>query len=263
VVYSQRNVPGLPAVPWAGQRLGWCNGVTLGSDGCYVTADAQVATHYEHPITPGQMDDRMTGPDPAHSLYAAGASGCKDLMYDNNLSKVFPDIQYVETRSWPGAADLSYLRMAGDEEIIIGLDNLNQGSLSRHFARVFDYNPVTGVLLIDDPWWGRTLNFASLYGSPARNVMKAVKYRKPGWVPPWKRVVPPVVQPPVVVAPPAVVDPKDAEIADLKARLAQSIASALVTSGSLATTVIERDVLKMAWNHLDATFAEVRSSIPK
>jgi hypothetical protein len=213
LVYAQRNVPGGQQVPWWNQRLGTVDGVTIGSDGCYVTADAQVATHFEHVINPAQLDNRMTD---LH-LYVAG-----DLMTDRALSQVFTDILYVETRSWPGAADLNYLAMADDEEIIIGLDNLNQGAKARHFARVFDYNPKTGVLMIDDPWWGVTLNFASKYGSPSRNVMKAIKYRRPGWIPPWKRVaaplvvIPPVVVPPVVI-PPVAADPRDAQITALTA----------------------------------------------
>lgn len=190
--YSQRD----PS--WAGQRLGTCDGVTIGSDGCYVTAFANIASHFGKDINPAQLDDDFTN----NGRYV---SGC--LCRDNMLTEVYPDIQYIETFHFEnGPADFSVLVNTFEDEYVIELDaNPSAPGVQTHFNRFYDY--FDGVLRIIDSWTGQLINVADVYGDPAVAVQKIVHYRGPAPTPATPPPAIPVVDPAPVVPDPHVGEP--------------------------------------------------------
>lgn len=166
--YSQRDER------WRNQRLGTVNGVTLGSDGCYVTSQAQVITHFGYPINPAQLDDIYTN----RGFYTAG-----DLLVGNEVTRLHPDIQTLFIHSYVSVpTNLNDLFMAPDEEVIIGVDQDHNpnNNIQWHFMRVVSWDGRT--LIVTDPWYGLDQNFATHYGTnPAQTIVKVIKYKRPGF----------------------------------------------------------------------------------
>lgn len=165
-IYSQRDPR------WASQRLGTCDGTTIGGYGCYISSMAMVGSHFGHGETPADLDNIFTD----RNLYV---DGC--LCVDNMLQSVFPEINYIETFDFSSRpADLSVLRNSYEDEYIIEVDfdhNSNDG-IQTHFVRFVSWDGQT--LIIDDPWFGTEDNFATNYGTDfGTTIQKIVHYRGP------------------------------------------------------------------------------------
>lgn len=179
---------------WAGQRLGtYDNTVTIGTDGCYVTAFANMANDCGKDITPAQLDDIFTD----QNFYAE-----QRLCFDNMLSWVYPDIVYQESRSFPSDADLSYLNndVHVKQILMIDADNNPANGVNTHFMYFYDYSPLTGVVRVIDSWTGLLVSVSDVYGDPVKVIYKVVTYT---WNPPEQVVqTPPPPEPEAVIIPP-------------------------------------------------------------
>jgi len=209
---SQRN----PA--WAGHPLGHVAGATIGAYGCFITVAAMILTHYlGRPIDPVDVDDAMD----ALGLYIQG-----DLWPDGALPTLYGHFggqgAMVEEGPWDFVgkpADLSTLAMDDTQErlIVIDFDHNPADGIQTHALRAFSGSPI----VVDDPWYGTRDPFTLHYGAnPALTIQKVVGYKVPGFVPFWKRPVPPPAPPPPVVVP---VPPAYATAVDLEALRARVV----------------------------------------
>ena len=167
-MYNQRDAK------WKNQRLGTCNGVTIGTDGCYDAVLAQIITEWGYNITPAQLDDQLTN----KNLYVSGSSGAC-LMPDTVLHTLYPEVTSVGAWSYKTVpADLSKLNCASDEKVIIGLDfdHNPANGIQGHFVKLESWNGKD--LIIGDPWYGTVDNFAKHYGTnPSQTIIKIIKYK--------------------------------------------------------------------------------------
>ena len=83
IVYSQNDIR------WKNELLGFSKTSTIGLYGCYVTAFAQLATYYGKNVNPLEMNELFK----KCNCFVNGSY----LNASNVLSKVYPDIRYVET----------------------------------------------------------------------------------------------------------------------------------------------------------------------
>lgn len=189
--YSQRDPQ------WAGQRLGTCDGVTIGSDGCYIAAYANIASHFGKDVTPASLDDICT-----NRFYV---NGC--LCTDDLLQKVYPDIVYQGTFHFEDRpADFSVLVNTFQDEYVIEIDaNPAVPGVQTHFMRFYDY--FNGVLRVIDSWTGQLISVSDVYGDAATAVQKIVHYVGPAPAPTTPPPAVPVVDPAPVVPEPHVAEP--------------------------------------------------------
>lgn len=176
-VYCQRDPK------WASQRLGTVNGSTIGDYGCYVTSMAMLSCYYGHVVTPAQLDDILTD----KNLYVNESGQYKapaNLMVDNNLTRVFPDITYQKTYDFSSKpADLGLLKKLSDDAnttVIIGLDfdHNPANNIQYHFVALWKADATDAdSIWVFDPWDGRTKPFSASYGNdPALTIQKFVVY---------------------------------------------------------------------------------------
>jgi hypothetical protein len=152
VIYSQRDNQ------WAQDQLGSVSGATIGAYGCYLTCFAMKAGYYGHTVTPPALNDIFA----QKGIYVQG-----DLLTDDALSKVFPDIAYQQTYDFATvAANLTLLQhLASDEATTITLEldfdhNLTDG-IQTHFVELAEYDGST--FKIFDPWYGTLDDFSLHY----------------------------------------------------------------------------------------------------
>lgn len=139
-----------------------------------------LAGYYGHTITPKELNDLFN----QKGIYSQG-----DLLTDDALTKVFPDIAYQESYDYAKVpANLNQLKaLAADDAttIILELDfdhDLSDG-IQRHFVCVHSYDGTT--LQIYDPWWGTDADFSLHYGDdPATTILKFVVYHGTPVAPP-------------------------------------------------------------------------------
>lgn len=152
------------------QRLGSSAG-TIAEYGCYVTSFAILARACGKETDPVELNRVLTERD----MYLNG-----NLMYDNNLTKIFPDLVYQQTIEFKNAnkntpADLSLLReLMKDPTTWVIVKIQVPPPFNTHFALVTGIN---GVVTIADPLTKRHEDFAQRYGDPAANIMKFVVYK--------------------------------------------------------------------------------------
>ncbi len=166
-IYSQRDPK------WASQRLGTVNGSTIGQYGCYLTCDAMTAGYFHHEITPNALDDIFTN----KKYYVSG-----NLLTDDALTKVFPEIVYQKTYSYKDVpADLNLLRQLAQDDTLaiilcIDFDHDPNDGIQTHFVCVQSYEG--NILKIYDPWYGTEDDFALHYGNnPGLTIQKVVVYK--------------------------------------------------------------------------------------
>src|SRR6266498_2141240 len=146
IIYSQRDPR------WSHLRLGTPSALsasTIGSDGCYLTCFAMLATHYGHAITPPDLNALLI----TRKLFIL-----HNLLADHTLAAAFPDLSYAGSLHYEDLpADLTRLHdLLSDPAtaVILELD-FNHSSIDGiqpHFvvALSCDGHQVT----IADPWYG-------------------------------------------------------------------------------------------------------------
>jgi hypothetical protein len=148
------------------QRLGTVDGTTIRSHGCYVTTFATLAKACGKDTDPVQLNSLFT----MNKLYASG-----NLMYDNNLTKVFPDIVYQKTYEFTGNADITLLKeLMSDPTNWVILKIKIPPPLLTHFVLCTGVN---GTIQIADPMTKKVEDFAVRYGNPEQNILKYVVYK--------------------------------------------------------------------------------------
>src|SRR5690242_17969070 len=139
-MYCQRN----PA--WAGAVLGFGPGnVTIGTDGCYLTSDADLMTWAGHPFDPPGLNDYYK----AHGIYVDG-----DLLQDSALVAAFPnlwqDAGVYHCESFP--CDQNQLNN-DDPNLYVIVELTSPNGQGTHFAPVTNWRTWT----VADPWTGEEL----------------------------------------------------------------------------------------------------------
>lgn len=152
---------------WASLHLGLSSDITLGMAGCYVTSFSVLAYYYGHPTLPDSMNQLLIGAN----LFAD-----TDLISnDDDLSKLFGDIQYVQTNHYESIpADLNLLKdLVSDvkKSVIVEID---LGNNQVHFSPVVDCDGTTVTIM--NVWDGKTVDMKSVYGDPAVKILKFVVY---------------------------------------------------------------------------------------
>lgn len=173
--YSQQDVR------WKDLMVGFSSRESMGLFGCLVVSGTNIATAFGHNVDPARMNDLCK----ANNLF--GGRQKSDLMFNDFVSKLFPDVQYIQRRDWPcEAADLNYFDVGNDisTEIIICLDNHPEKSgLQQHWCRVIGLTADRADVVFVDSWDGRRKNLSATYGGkdkiPAgRLIYAALKYHK-------------------------------------------------------------------------------------
>ena len=166
VIYNQQDPQ------WGSKQIGSVSGANIATVGCYLTDYAMTACYYGHQVRPDELNDIFN----RQNIYVQG-----DLLTDDALTKVFPDITYQQTYDFAAVpANLGLLQqLAADEAttVILELDfdhNPNDG-IQTHFVCLHDYDGKT--LTIFDPWWGTDSDFSLHYGTdPKTTILKFVVY---------------------------------------------------------------------------------------
>ena len=153
---------------WKDLLLGLSDRVTLGQAGCFVTSFAILAYYYGHQVLPDAMNQQLINAN----LFAN-----QDLISsDDDLHKLFPDINFLETIHCENApADLNVLKdLVADlsKSVIVEID-LGNGQV--HFTPVLacDGTNVT----IQNVWDGKIEDLKSQFGDPATKILKYVVYQ--------------------------------------------------------------------------------------
>jgi hypothetical protein len=168
IIYNQRDPK------WAGQRLGTVNGVTIGTDGCYVTSLAMACCYFGYIVTPAELDDIFTD----RKLYVSG-----NLVTDDLLTKITPPavklygvFHYDSTK-----ADLNKLKqLLSDPSLFVVLEvdfDHNAGNgIQTHFLPAVRFEG--DRLIVADPWYGVEAPFSDHYGTdPETTILKYVVYQ--------------------------------------------------------------------------------------
>lgn len=159
------------------QQLGTTGG-TIANFGCYLTTFATLARACGKETDPIELNKMLINND----LYYEG-----NLMFDNNLTKIFPDIVYQQTIDFNGNTtangkqvtgsgfDINQLReLLKDPAMWVILKIKVPAPALTHFALVTGVN---GVIKIADPLTKRVHDFSERYGDPAASIMKLVVYK--------------------------------------------------------------------------------------
>lgn len=163
---------------WKNLMLGGSQQESIGLFGCLVVAGTAVATALGHNITPDQFNDQLK------SKGCFGGAQHSDINSNDFISKVFPDIQYVERKDWRvEPADLNYFNVGADvsTEIIVLIDSKpSVAGLQQHWCRVIGKQGDDVVVV--DSWDGKRIGLAARYcegkKSAAQLIYAAIKYHK-------------------------------------------------------------------------------------
>lgn len=145
---------------WASQRLGTVNSTTLGSHGCVVTSMAMLATYYNHPITPSELDNILTD----RGLYYDG-----NLFVNDSITKIFPDIKFdkvVWCETTPAPIDEIKRYLDAGKPAVVALINQN----IRHYVLAVGYEG--NQIIVNDPWQGDTVNINNRWGDSALKILQ-------------------------------------------------------------------------------------------
>lgn len=158
---------------WADVPLGNSSTITLEQAGCYVTSFAILANYYGHAINPAEMNKELKDA----KLFEDGL-----ISADNDLSKLFPDIQYVQSYFFPNAtlttpavpADLNLLKdlLSDEKKTVIVMIDLGRNQV--HFTPVVDCDGTTVTIM--NVWDGKVEDLKTVYGDPSEVILKYVVY---------------------------------------------------------------------------------------
>lgn len=184
-VYGQRDPR------WADHQLGTLPGSKIGPVGCYVTSFAMVATAFGHYYTPASLEEALR----RNNLFVQG-----NLVTDDTLAKLHPDLSYEGTLNYAGPADLDGLKRLTDAGrlVICGVDfdAYPRNGVQWHFGVAYD-----GVDGWADPWYGDAGPMSLYHRDPATDLQKFVIYAGP--------TPPPAPEPPAAPAEAALLDDPD------------------------------------------------------
>lgn len=159
-VFNQRDPQ------WEYTPLGTAT-VDIGQDGCYDTSMADCACYFGKVTDPLQLNKAFTD----NKVYEN-----TDLLPDNALSDIYPDIVYQETDHYETTpADLNKLKDLVADSTLFVIVCIDMGSGNVHFTPVVDCDGTT--VTIANPWDGQIENFSNSYGDPAKNILKFVVYK--------------------------------------------------------------------------------------
>ena len=162
---------------WRDILLGFSNKEKIGLYGCLVASGAMIATALGHNTDVAHFHDRLK------QLNLFSGPQMSDISTNDFVSRVYPDIQYIERKDWRNQpADLNYFDVGNDvsTEIIVMFDNHpERGGLQTHFCRVLGLTADRKDVQIVDAWDGKRKTLGKSYGAPAdKLIYAAIKYHK-------------------------------------------------------------------------------------
>lgn len=141
---------------WGGAALGSSPADTIASSGCAITAVTMMLRYYGITTDPGAFNAWLT----ANGGYAFD----DELIWDAVTQYTSGQVVFTE---WTGP-DLGLIRNQLDlAHPVVAEVRLNG---NQHFVLILGYSSTTG-LLINDPWYGDTVNFSDRYGDPASGIV--------------------------------------------------------------------------------------------
>ena len=158
-----RPVFGQRWAPWGGAHLG-TSSVTIGHEGCALTAAAMLLRTYGVATTPGQLNSWLV----AHGGFVA-----QDLLVWGVVASAAKAMGHPITYVGYGSTNLATI----DRYLAAGQPVIAQVALdgNMHFVLLTGLGP-DGVIWMNDPWTGDTTTFQSRYGNPATGIQSVRLY---------------------------------------------------------------------------------------
>lgn len=183
VIFNQNNYQDILGFPKNNENI--TNTETIAEGGCFDSSLAMKASYYGIQVDPPSLNQLFV----KNSVYIEVSGGAKDLLPDNALSLVYPQVKYIKTLDYePIPTDLGTIKgLLADLATTITL-RINLGSGNYHFVEAVDANPDAKTLHIANPLTGVIEDFSQRYGNPVTANLHAIVYIGPIPVP-----VPPVV----------------------------------------------------------------------
>ncbi len=158
-----RPVFGQRWAPWGTAHLG-TSSVTIGRDGCALTAAAMLLRTYGVATTPGQLNGWLV----AHGGFVA-----QDLLVWGAVAAAARAMGHPVTYTGYASTSLATIDryLAAGEPVIaqVTLDG------NMHFVLLTGLGP-GGTIWMNDPWTGDTTTFQSRYGNPATGIQSVRLY---------------------------------------------------------------------------------------
>ena len=155
---SSISVPviGQQASPWAGMPLGTSPTDTIGSAGCAVTSVAMMLRYYGVNTDPAAFNAWLT---------ANGGYAFDDQLIWSAVTSYTGG--HVAFSAWTGP-DLGLIQNELDSDRPVVAEVRLNGN--QHFVLITGYS-AQGGLVINDPWFADSVNFADRYGDPASGIV--------------------------------------------------------------------------------------------
>ena len=156
---SSISVPviGQQAGAWAGMPLGTSATDTIGSAGCAVTSVAMMLRYYGVNTDPAAFNAWLT---------ANGGYAFDDQLIWSAVTTYSGG--RVAFSAWTGP-DLGLIRNELDSDRPVVAEVRLNGN--QHFVLITGYSAQGGGLVINDPWFADSVNFADRYGDPASGIV--------------------------------------------------------------------------------------------
>ena len=149
---------------WGKEPLG-SSADTIGNDGCLDTSFADLACYYGKDTDVERLEEAFL----SAKIFISG-----ELLADDSLHQLYPDIQYVTTDNYVNdPADLAKLKTYMSDPTLSVVLCL-QLSKTTHFVPVVDCDGTT--VMIADSWDGVVKN-CNLYGVPKTIITKFIVYK--------------------------------------------------------------------------------------
>jgi hypothetical protein len=167
---------------WKDLPLGFSN-LTIGSDGCTLTAITMIANGFGYTETPATLNDKLKSLGNGRGLLDA-------RMVWAGPPRVLPDLRLVKILHSVDDASMSAIddALARGKPVLIELDRSPSPNFQNHWVMIF--NKQDNDYLIYDPWTIPTRESESLItkygfsGLPAQIIRRAIFYDNPNFNPP-------------------------------------------------------------------------------
>lgn len=152
---------------WKDTLLGNSITITLGQAGCLVSSYSVLSYYYGTPLSPLEINQKLKDA----GLFDGGL-----ISADDDLSKILPSINYVQTNHYENApADLSLLQELLSDPAKAVIVEIDLGNSQVHFTPVLSCDG-TNVSIMN-VWDGHVEDLKSVYGDPATKILKYVVYQ--------------------------------------------------------------------------------------
>lgn len=148
--------------------LGMKNGVFSVAAGCYVTACAELATMFGHPIDPPGMNELLK----QRGLIGADGS----IIGNDILGKLYDDIEFINrTNWWTEPTPLNFFDFHGDDRYggFVKIDTNAAAGIQEHWLTVLGWDG-GGDIIVLDPWDGLRKGLSAYANKEGTTVPKII-----------------------------------------------------------------------------------------